>query len=578
MTAAAAHTGQTAPGHDIWGQRRCGAARIWSGSAPAAVPDIFLSYNRQDQGVALRYRDALAAEGFDVWWDVGLRSGEAYDEVTERALRDARGVVVLWSERSVASRWVRAEATLADRAGTLLPVMIEPCERPIMFELVQTADHSQWRGNVADPIWLGFVSDVRRKVYGEAGEPTPVQIARGAGFELPSKPSIAVLPFIDIAPHGGSEHLADGIVEEISTALGRFQTLFVIAGASSLAYRDSKKEPAQICRELGVRYLLEGSIRTAGSRIRVTAKLIDGIAGEQVWADKFDDSLDQIFELQDRVAHEVAAMIDSSIDTVELKRAGSRPTSTPSATALYWRANALFRKWDPPSLNEAIALTDQVLALEPDNGWAASLAGFCHATLFANGWSQDPMATRARALACYELAMRVAGDDLRVLGYAGATLGCVGGDPDTVDRLIGRAIELNPGSATSLFWGGWNDIVSSRFERGLERFETSLRLNPRSIVRPFTIGGMGLCIFFLGRYEESNIILKETVQQVPMYPAALAALAAGQAYTDRPEAAETVARWRACGASFGALGMMRRAEDKTLLADGIARAEAMIAA
>ena len=540
------------------------------------MPDIFISYNRQDQPVALRFRDALAAEGFDVWWDVGLRSGDAYDEVTEKALRDALAVVVLWSERAVASRWVRAEATLADRAGTIMPVMIEPCERPIMFELIQTPDLSQWRGNVADPAWLGFVADVRRKVYGEAGAPTAVQIARGASFALPSKPSIAVLPFVDLDPKHESEHLADGIVEEISTALSRFQTLFVIAGASSLGYRDSKKEPEQICRELGVRYLLQGSIRTAGNRIRVTAKLIDGIAGEQVWADKFDDALDNIFDLQDRVAHQVAGMIDSSIDTIELKRASDRPTSTPSATALYWRANALFRRWDPPSLNEAIALTDQVLAMEPDNGWAASLAGFCHATLFQNGWAPDPMATRARAMACYELAMRVAGDDVRVLGYAGATLGCIGGDPETVERLIARTIELNPGSASTLFWGGWNDIVAGRFERGLERFETSLRLNPRSIVRPFTIGGMGLCIFFLGRYDESNIILKETVQQVPMYPAALAALAAGQALADRPEAADTSARWRACGASLGALAALRDPVARQRLADGLARAEAMM--
>ncbi|WP_017668994.1 TIR domain-containing protein [Sandarakinorhabdus sp. AAP62] len=541
------------------------------------MPDIFLSYNRQDQPIALRFRDALAAEGFDVWWDVGLRSGDAYDEVTEKALRDALAVVVLWSERSVASRWVRAEATLADRGGTIMPVMIEPCQRPIMFELIQTPDLSLWRGNVADPAWLDFVADVRRKVYGDAGEPTPVQIARGASFSLPSKPSIAVLPFVDLDPMHQSEHLADGIVEEISTALSRFQTLFVIAGASSLGYRDSKKEPEQICRELGVRYLLQGSIRTAGNRIRVTTKLIDGIAGEQVWADKFDDELDHIFDLQDRVAHEVAGMIDSSIDTIELKRASDRPTITPTATALYWRANALFRRWDPPSLNEAIALTDQVLAMEPDNGWAASLAGFCHATLFQNGWAPDPMATRARAMACYELAMRVAGDDVRVLGYAGATLGCIGGDPETVERLIARTIELNPGSASTLFWGGWNDIVAGRFERGLERFETSLRLNPRSIVRPFTIGGMGLCIFFLGRYDESNIILKETVQQVPMYPAALAALAAGQALADRPEAAETAARWRACGASLGALAALRDPAARQRLADGLARAESLSA-
>jgi hypothetical protein len=129
-----------------------------------AAPDIFLSYNREDQLIARRFADAFAALGFEVWWDVTLRAGQAYDEVTESALRGAKAVVVLWSKRSVASRWVRAEATLGDRNGTLLPAMIEECERPVMFELTQTANLSQWDGSDDDPAWLAFVEDVRRRI------------------------------------------------------------------------------------------------------------------------------------------------------------------------------------------------------------------------------------------------------------------------------------------------------------------------------------------------------------------------------------------------------------------------------
>jgi pSer/pThr/pTyr-binding forkhead associated (FHA) protein len=132
--------------------------------APVAPPDIFLSYNREDQVVARRFAEAFAELGFSVWWDVTLRAGQAYDEVTEAALRAAKAVVVLWSKRSVASRWVRAEATLGDRNGTLLPAMIEPCERPVMFELTQTANLSHWQGEADDPAWLAFIEDVRRRV------------------------------------------------------------------------------------------------------------------------------------------------------------------------------------------------------------------------------------------------------------------------------------------------------------------------------------------------------------------------------------------------------------------------------
>ncbi len=130
------------------------------------MPDVFLSYNREDQAIARRFAEGLQKHGLDVWWDVTLRSGEAYDQVTERALRDAKAVVVLWSKKSVESRWVRAEATLADRNKTLVPAMIELCDRPIMFELTQTADLSRWQGDAGDATWIAFVDDVRRFVEG----------------------------------------------------------------------------------------------------------------------------------------------------------------------------------------------------------------------------------------------------------------------------------------------------------------------------------------------------------------------------------------------------------------------------
>jgi hypothetical protein len=145
-------------------------------------PDIFLSYNREDKAIAKRYADAFVAQGFDVWWDVTLRAGEAYDEVTEAALRTAKAVVVLWSKRSVVSRWVRAEATLGDRNGRLVPAMIEPCERPVMFELTQTAELGHWKGEADDPAWLDFLSDVWRFVDPEGVRSrAPAAVGQNAG-------------------------------------------------------------------------------------------------------------------------------------------------------------------------------------------------------------------------------------------------------------------------------------------------------------------------------------------------------------------------------------------------------------
>lgn len=137
------------------------------------MADVFLSYNREDQAKAKLIAEALEADGFEVWWDTVLRAGQTYDEVTEKQLRDAWAVVVLWSSRSVQSKWVRAEATLGERKSALIPVMIEPCERPIMFELIQTADLTKWEGDLKDPSWLGFLEDVREHVERKRGAPAP---------------------------------------------------------------------------------------------------------------------------------------------------------------------------------------------------------------------------------------------------------------------------------------------------------------------------------------------------------------------------------------------------------------------
>lgn len=182
------------------------------------LPDIFLSYNRDDQAVARQFAEAFGREQFNVWWDATLRSGEAYDEVTEKALREAKAVVVLWSKKSALSRWVRAEATLADRNRTLVPAMIEPCDRPIMFELTQTADLTRWNGDSADRAWQAFLGDVRRFLGVDAtatstqpvlqAPPAPVAPAQPRDH----RPSLAILPFTNRSGEPADDVFADGMV------------------------------------------------------------------------------------------------------------------------------------------------------------------------------------------------------------------------------------------------------------------------------------------------------------------------------------------------------------------------------
>ena len=223
------------------------------------VPDVFLSYSHADRAAVQRFAAAFEAEGLEVWWDNSLRSGESFDEKIEQALRQAKAVVVLWSKASVASRWVRAEATLADRNKTLVPVMIETCDRPIMFELTHTAELSHWTGDASDGPWQALLGDVRRHVGRDATrETSPTPSLQIAPQPLAAKPSIVVRPFATMAGAGEADYFADGMVVEIVSALSRFPSLFVIASGTSFNLRGDTRSSGAIARELGVRYVLQG--------------------------------------------------------------------------------------------------------------------------------------------------------------------------------------------------------------------------------------------------------------------------------------------------------------------------------
>ncbi|MGZ3276368.1 MAG: TIR domain-containing protein, partial [Caulobacteraceae bacterium] len=306
------------------------------------MPDIFLSYSREDQATARRFAEALEAGGLSVWWDTTLRAGEAYDEVTESALKTAKAVVVLWSKTSVDSRWVRAEATLADRNKTLVPAMIEPCERPIMFELTQTAELAHWDGAPSDKAWQAFLADVRRFVEARGGaegpaasrQPRPAQAAAPKS----SKPSICVLPFANMSGDAEQEYFSDGVSEDIITDLSKVSALSVTARNTAFTFKGKHVDVPQVARQLGVTHVLEGSVRKAGNRVRITAQLIDGKAGDHVWADRFDRELDDIFALQDEISQAIVAALKLKLLPEEKKAIERRGTDNADAYNLYLMA------------------------------------------------------------------------------------------------------------------------------------------------------------------------------------------------------------------------------------------------
>ena len=396
------------------------------------TPDIFLSYNREDAAVARTYADAFAREGLSVWWDTALRSGEAYDEVTEAALRGAKAVVVLWSPRSVVSRWVRAEATIADRCKTLVPVTIEACERPIMFELTQTADLSHWTGDAGDRAWLAFLGDVRGFVGQEVlpeivAAPKP-QIAPQP---LAAKPSLVVRPFATMAGAGEADYFADGMVVEIVSALSRFPSLFVISSGSSLNLRGDVRSSGEIAREMGVRYVLQGSVRKGGNAVRIAVELLDGDAHTPIWTQRFDGVLDDIFALQDEIANAVAARIDSTIRSNEMLQATKRLTKDQGAYDLFLLgSHNMWAKYEEAELREAISLFDQAIALDPKFALAMVLCS--NACFNLQSWAPGPDKTELMANVCCSPSARY--------GWTGTTIGCSPGHHTATCNAISQSL------------------------------------------------------------------------------------------------------------------------------------------
>jgi TolB-like protein len=380
-------------------------------SAMTAPLDIFLSYGHQDHATARRYAECFEAEGFTVWWDSALRTGEFFDQVIEQTLNQAKAVVVLWSKNSVDSRWVRAEAMMADRNRTLAPVIIEPCQRPIIFALTHTADLSHWAGDRSDPAWRSLISDVRQFVAkGGPQRPampsdphphsrvssipwyrrrstvvalpvlgiviaavmflvflrTSLPVAKPAGSNAvgPSAPatptgmSLAVLPFADMSPRHDQDYFSDGLSEELLNQLGNIKGLRVAGRTSSFSFKNENKDLRVIGEQLGVNHLLEGSVRKAGDQLRITAQLIDSKDGTHIWSKAYDRKLDDVLAVQEDIAKDVAQALSITLDV------GSMPRSE-GGTTNFEAYDRFLRAVHSRSDIERLNLLHEAVAIDP---------------------------------------------------------------------------------------------------------------------------------------------------------------------------------------------------------------------
>jgi TolB-like protein len=359
----------------------------------------------------------------------------------------------------------------------------------------------------------------------------------------PDKPSIAVLPFANLRNDPDQEYFTDGMVEEIITALSRIRWLFVIARNSTFTYKGQAIDVKQVGRELGVRYILKGSVRRGGNRVRISAQLIEARTGAHLWADRFDGSLEDVFDLQDKVASSVAGVIEPALQAAETARSASRRTSDLSAYDLYLRAYALY---STRQVRQALALLEEAIARDPHYGPALGLAAQCCQHLATNFNAPDRDAIRPKGIDFGRRAVEVAEDDTGVLADAAIALAVLGDeDLDAMIALVDRALAFNPNCARGWHISGFLRLWAGQTDLAIEHGELALRLSPRARTgeEAFLIG---TALFFGRRFEEAVPRLWIAIEAMPALPNPYRYLAACYAHMGLlDEARGMIARLRA---------------------------------
>ena len=360
-------------------------------------------------------------------------------------------------------------------------------------------------------------------------------------LSLPDGPSIAVLPFANMSGDSEQDYFADGMAEEIITALSRCGSLFVIARNSSFTYKGKAVDVRQVGRELGVRYVLEGSVRRGGDRLRFTGQLIDATNGMHIWADRFEGNLGDVFGLQDQITESVVAAIEPKLQLAEIERLKNKPAANLDAYDLLLRAQQLEYEFTEESLAEALRLLKQALAIDPTYAPALALAAYCHALRRLQGWTQDQEAEAKDGLRLASNAVELGKDDGNVFWMAAFAVFRLRMDARSARELAYRSLQLNPNSAIALAIAGRIEAALGNAGKSLELLGRAERLSPRDPRGWFITGGGVLAYFAEGRFDEAVAACKKALIQNPRFTGSLRVLAASLVKQGRlNDAAEVV--------------------------------------
>jgi TolB-like protein/tetratricopeptide (TPR) repeat protein len=393
---------------------------------------------------------------------------------------------------------------------------------------------------------------------------------------LPDKPSIAVLPFQNMSGDPEQEYFADGIVEEIITAMSRVRWLFVIARNSSFTYKGRAVDVRQVGRELEVRYVLEGSVRKAGNRVRITGQLIDTITGAHLWADHFDGGLEDVFDLQDQVTASVVGAIEPIVLEAEFERAKRKPaTSAWDYVALGFASQ---RRWTREANAESLRLFRRAMEVDPDLAVAYALASQCYTWAKSFGWLEEPAAETAEGARLARRAIELGRGDPATLTMSGFSVAFLEGDIDFGGAAIDRALELNPNFAGAWGLSGWIRVYRGEPDLAIEHIQRAMQLSPVDVLMFAWQNAGGYAHFSSGRYDDALSWVEKTLRERPGYLPAARMRVASAALAGVPARAETsLARLRELEPTLRISNLKdqipyRRPEDLARFAEGLRKA------
>jgi adenylate cyclase len=386
---------------------------------------------------------------------------------------------------------------------------------------------------IAEPVW---VYRVRLQSPAAAERPT---------LALPDKPSIAVLPFQNLSGDPEQEYFADGVVEEITTALSRFHHMFVIARNSSFAYKGHAVDVKKVGRELGVRYVLEGSVRKAGSRVRIVGQLVDATTGAHLWADRFEGTLEDIFDLQDRVTASVVGALAPKLEQAEIERARRKPTESLDAYEYFLRGLAVVHRMTREANDEALRLFSKAIERDPEFAPAYATAAHCYPLRKMHGWTVDRAQEVAEAARLAQRAIELGRDDAVALCYGGLVIGYVVGNLDDGAALVDRALALNSNLAAAWSGSGWFKLCFGEPEVAIERAARAMRLSPLDTGKYLWQSVAALAHLCTRRYDAAAALAEAALLDHPNYAFALRVASASHALAGRlAEAQKVMARLR----------------------------------